>query len=50
MFHPTRGGVRGGKDQFSWEAVKADNHKDFYLGHSVKVTHPRSSHGLRRRH
>jgi hypothetical protein len=37
MFHPTRGGVRGGKDQFNWDDVKNDKHRDFYLGHSLKV-------------
>ena len=24
MFHPSRGGVRGGKDQFKWDDVKTD--------------------------
>ncbi|KAI9261128.1 kinase phosphorylation protein-domain-containing protein [Sporodiniella umbellata] len=35
MFHPTRGGTRGGKDQFSWEDVKNDKHRENYLGHSL---------------
>lgn len=35
MFHPSRGGVRGGRDQFSWEDVKGDKHRQNYLGHSV---------------
>ncbi|KAF7728153.1 hypothetical protein EC973_006547 [Apophysomyces ossiformis] len=35
MFHPSRGGVRGGKDQFSWEAVKEDKYRENYLGHSL---------------
>ncbi|KAI8077335.1 kinase phosphorylation protein-domain-containing protein [Gilbertella persicaria] len=35
MFHPTRGGTRGGKDQFSWEEVKNDKHRENYLGHSL---------------
>ena len=35
---PARGGTRGGKDQFSWEGVKADKDREFYLGHSVKAT------------
>lgn len=37
MYHPTRGGVRGGRDQFSWDEVKADKHRENYLGHSVKA-------------
>lgn len=35
MYHPTRGGVRGGKDQFSWEQVKTDKDRECYLGHSL---------------
>ena len=35
MFHPTRGGVRGGKDQFTWESVKTDKDRECYLGHSL---------------
>lgn len=35
MFHPTRGGVRGGKDQFTWDDVKSDKDRECYLGHSV---------------
>ncbi|CAM0142994.1 unnamed protein product [Umbelopsis sp. WA50703] len=35
MYHPTRGGVRGGQDQFSWEAVKDDKFRENYLGHSL---------------
>ncbi|KAL0084611.1 kinase phosphorylation protein-domain-containing protein [Phycomyces blakesleeanus] len=35
MFHPSRGGVRGGKDQFSWDSVKEDKHRENYLGHSL---------------
>ncbi|KAI9313224.1 kinase phosphorylation protein-domain-containing protein [Dichotomocladium elegans] len=42
MFHPSRGGkiylrncVRGGKDQFSWEDVKEDKYREYYLGHSL---------------
>lgn len=27
-----RGGVRGGKDQFEWEDVKVDKHRENYLG------------------
>ncbi|XP_068747440.1 multiple myeloma tumor-associated protein 2 homolog isoform X2 [Montipora capricornis] len=37
MYHPSRGGVRGGQDQFDWEDVKADKHRENYLGHSVKA-------------
>ncbi|KAK9727563.1 hypothetical protein K7432_001730 [Basidiobolus ranarum] len=37
MFHPTRGGVRGGQDQFSWDDVKEDKYRENYLGHSVKA-------------
>lgn len=35
MFHPCRGGVRGGKDQFTWESVKTDKDRECYLGHSL---------------
>ncbi|KAI9355285.1 kinase phosphorylation protein-domain-containing protein [Pilaira anomala] len=35
MFHPSRGGVRGGKDQFNWDDVKGDKHRENYLGHSL---------------
>ena len=34
---PSRGGVRGGKDQFDWEDVKADKYRENYLGHSLKA-------------
>ncbi len=34
MHHPTRGGNRGGQDQFDWEDVKADKHRESYLGES----------------
>uniref|UniRef100_A0A2N9IAR4 Multiple myeloma tumor-associated protein 2-like N-terminal domain-containing protein n=1 Tax=Fagus sylvatica TaxID=28930 RepID=A0A2N9IAR4_FAGSY len=37
MYHPTRGGVRGGRDQFSWDDVKADKHRENYIGHSIKA-------------
>lgn len=37
MYHPTRGGVRGGRDQFSWDEVKVDKHRENYLGHSLKA-------------
>lgn len=29
--------MRGGQDQFDWEDVKADKHRESYLGHSVKA-------------
>ncbi|KAF7108824.1 hypothetical protein CFC21_109213 [Triticum aestivum] len=34
MYHPTRG---GGRDQFKWDDVKVDKHRENYLGHSVKA-------------
>ncbi|XP_042473404.1 multiple myeloma tumor-associated protein 2 homolog [Zingiber officinale] len=37
MYHPSRGGVRGGRDQFNWDDVKVDKHRENYLGHSVKA-------------
>ncbi|KAL5721240.1 hypothetical protein ACHQM5_013826 [Ranunculus cassubicifolius] len=37
MYHPTRGGVRGGRDQFKWDDVKVDKHRENYIGHSVKA-------------
>lgn len=35
MYHPTRGGTRGGAAEFSWETVKASKDREFYLGNSV---------------
>lgn len=32
-----RGGTRGGKDQFSWDDVRGDKFKEYYLGQSLKV-------------
>lgn len=29
------GGTRGGQDQFKWEDVKGDAHRENYLGHSL---------------
>lgn len=29
------GGTRGGQDQFKWDDVKADVHRENYLGHSL---------------
>ncbi|XP_076334487.1 uncharacterized protein LOC143238242 isoform X2 [Tachypleus tridentatus] len=37
MYHPTRGGARGGADQFNWEDIKIDKHRESYLGHSLKA-------------
>ncbi|KAG6430307.1 hypothetical protein SASPL_108371 [Salvia splendens] len=37
MYHPTRGGVRGGRDQFTWDEVKVDKHRENYIGHSLKA-------------
>ncbi|KAF9676538.1 hypothetical protein SADUNF_Sadunf08G0012400 [Salix dunnii] len=37
MYYPTRGGVRCGRDQFSWDDVKADKHTENYLGHRSKL-------------
>ncbi|XP_019192236.1 PREDICTED: multiple myeloma tumor-associated protein 2 homolog [Ipomoea nil] len=37
MYHPTRGGVRGGRDQFAWDDVKVDKHRENYIGHSIKA-------------
>ena len=32
LYEPTRGGNRGGKDQFAWEDVKSDKYRENYLG------------------
>ncbi|KAI9229025.1 MAG: kinase phosphorylation protein-domain-containing protein [Piptocephalis tieghemiana] len=40
-----RSGVRGGRDQFSWESVKEDKHRENYLGHSVLAPVGRWQHG-----
>lgn len=32
IYEPARGGTRGGKDQFIWEDVKSDKHRENYLG------------------
>lgn len=44
MFGSSRsGGVRGGQDQFNWDDVKVDKHRENYLGKSkkrqLKMTH-----------
>eukprot|EP00882_Tetradesmus_deserticola_P004144 GHRQ01004376.1.p1 GENE.GHRQ01004376.1~~GHRQ01004376.1.p1 ORF type:complete len:269 (-),score=29.53 GHRQ01004376.1:72-878(-) len=33
-----RPGARGGRGEFSWDNVKADKDREYYLGHSVKAT------------
>ncbi|KAJ9477088.1 MMtag domain-containing protein [Pseudozyma hubeiensis] len=35
MYHPTRGGARGGAAEFSWDKVKESKDREFYLGNSV---------------
>jgi len=37
MFHPTRGGTRGGAAEFSWSSVKSDKDRENYLGHSINA-------------
>ena len=34
---PIRPGARGGRAEFSWDNVKADKDREYYLGHSVKA-------------
>jgi len=37
---PTRyreGGTRGGRDQFSWDSIKDDKSRDYYLGATEKL-------------
>ena len=31
-------GARGGRAEFSWDNVKSDKDREFYLGHSVKAS------------
>ena len=35
MYMPPRGGARGGKDQFEWDEVKVDKHRENYLGEAL---------------
>jgi len=43
MFNSSRGGVRGGRDQFDWTDVVNDRkHRDNYLGHSLHSSNKRS--------
>ncbi|KAJ1910771.1 hypothetical protein IWQ60_010479 [Tieghemiomyces parasiticus] len=37
MFHQSRGGNRGGKDQFSWDEIKKTRARENYLGNSIKA-------------
>lgn len=37
MYHPTRGGTRGGQAEFSWQDVRNDKDRENYLGHSVNA-------------
>ncbi|KDQ12470.1 hypothetical protein BOTBODRAFT_34439 [Botryobasidium botryosum FD-172 SS1] len=37
MFHPTRGGTRGGQAEFKWTDVSADKDREHYLGHSINA-------------
>ncbi|KAG7526894.1 hypothetical protein JOB18_046679 [Solea senegalensis] len=38
MFGSARaGGIRGGQDQFNWDDVKVDKHRENYLGNSLKA-------------
>lgn len=34
-----RGGTRGGQDQFDWEDVKVDKHRENYLGKKIRCVH-----------
>lgn len=34
---PFAAGARGGRGEFSWDNVKSDKDREFYLGHSVKA-------------
>lgn len=44
MFGASRsGGVRGGQDQFNWDDVKGDKHRENYLGKWSKMGHPSST-------
>nr|XP_036873144.1 multiple myeloma tumor-associated protein 2 isoform X5 [Manis javanica] len=36
MFGSSRGGVRGGQDQFNWEDVKTDKQRENYLGLALR--------------
>ncbi len=38
IYERPREGTRGGRDQFKWDDVKLDKHRENYLGHSLQVT------------
>ena len=40
-YEPTRGGTRGGKDNFDWEDVKVDKYRENYLGNEANINDPR---------
>mmetsp|Transcript_50343 Transcript_50343/g.116218 ORF Transcript_50343/g.116218 Transcript_50343/m.116218 type:complete len:246 (-) Transcript_50343:347-1084(-) len=42
---PARGGNRGGRDQFEWESVKHDKHRENYIGASVHAAQGRWQNG-----
>lgn len=46
MFHPTRPGCRGGRDNFSWDKIRFDKHRQNYLGNSTRAPHSRYGKGL----
>ena len=37
IHEPSRGGTRGGKDQFTWKDVEVDKHRENYLGMSCSM-------------
>ena len=41
MSDESRPGSRGGKDQFSWDAIREDKRRAYYLGNSLKVPYSR---------
>ena len=41
----SRGGTRGGRDQFKWEDVKSDKSREHYLGNSVMAATGRWQNG-----
>ena len=43
-YMPVRGGTRGGKDQFQWDDVKVDKHRENYLGKRRQKTNYASLH------
>lgn len=41
MSDESRPGSRGGRDQFSWDAIKEDKRRAYYLGNSLKAPYNR---------